>query len=248
MPGRRDRRLPLVFQRAVGHLLGPLWIPLTAGVLRFGLGYRVERMREIRRTYRRIRRDRRTPLLICANHLTMIDSAIIAWALASPWWYVVHFSTLPWNMPEWTNFASSRAVRALAYLMKCLPITRGGPREEVARTLRHFTSFLANGETGLLFPEGGRSRSGRVEMEAATYGAGRIVRTLPGCRVLCVYLRGRRQTGFSDLPVRGERFSLDLTLIEPRSTATGLRADRFIARQIVAQLAEMERRYFDGRE
>jgi hypothetical protein len=29
----------------------------------------------------------------------MIDSALIAYALGSPLWYVLNFASLPWNVP-----------------------------------------------------------------------------------------------------------------------------------------------------
>jgi hypothetical protein len=99
----------------------------------------------------------------------------------------------------------------------------------------------------LVFPEGGRSRSGRVDVEAAAYGVGRIVNALPGCRVLCVYLRGETQETFSDLPSRGERFHISVACIEPKSDRAGLRGSLDVARQITTRLAEMERSYFDGR-
>jgi len=245
--GRQPRRR-LALQRFLGWLLGPLWIPLVAAALRFGLRYRVDDLGEVRRQYRRLSQRSEGPLLLCANHLTMIDSAILAWALASPVWYLRHYSSLPWNMPERRNFAFSWPAAVLAYVMKCLPVTRGGPREEVVQTLADFVSLLGRGDVGLLFPEGGRSRTGRVEMESASYGVGRVVRALPGCRVLCVYLRGRQQEGFSRLPARGDRFHVELTLIEPRSDAPGLRAERDIARQIIGHLMGMEQRYFHGRE
>jgi hypothetical protein len=38
-----------------------------------------------------------------------------------------------------------------------------------------------------------------------------------------------------------------VALIEPKSDQRGLRGSLDVARQITAQLAEMERRYFDGR-
>ncbi len=240
-------RLALRLQRVIARLLSPVWVPIAAAVLWLA-GYRVPRCRVIRREYRRICAARRGPLLICANHLTMIDSALIASALGSPWWYLRRFSALPWNMPERRNFGASWPSRMLTYVMKCLPITRGGDRAAVTHTLQSFTYLLAHGEVGLVFPEGGRSRTGRVEPESAAYGVGRIVRELPGCQVLCVYLRGERQRTFSDLPHRGDRFSISLELITPASSASGLRADRDLARQIVAQLALMERKYFDDRQ
>ena len=60
--------------------------------------------------------------------------------------------------------------------------------------------------------------------EAVTYGVGRIVKELPGCRVLCVYLRGDGQESWSALPRKGERFRVETEVIEPKSDARGLRA------------------------
>lgn len=236
----------MLLQREVGRWLGPIWIPLVALLLRFS--YRIEGIAETRRQFRRICRETRGPLLLCANHLTMIDSAIIAWALGSPWWYITHYSALPWNLPEQRNFSATWVSRALSYLMKCLPIIRGGDRQEVARVLDDFVSLLGRGEVGLVFPEGGRSRSGRVELDSAAHGVGRIVAALPGCRVLCVYLRGDHQETYSDMPARHERFRVELDWVEPRSEARGLRRSVEIVRQIVARLAEMEQRYFSARQ
>ena len=82
----------------------------------------------------------------------------------------------------------------------------------------------------MIFPEGGRSRTGRVEPDSATYDVGRLIRSVPGCRVLCVYMRGEAQRAYSDIPARGERFRLSLCEIEPKSGHTGLRASRDVAR------------------
>src|SRR5207245_534912 len=91
----RRARLALELQRQISRLLSPLWIPGVAAVLWLALGYRVEGMERLRREFRRIRRQTRGPLLICANHLTMIDSAIVACALGSPGWYLLNFSAVP---------------------------------------------------------------------------------------------------------------------------------------------------------
>jgi len=224
-----------------------VWIPAAAFLLRFRAGYTIEAVDRARREYRRIRTERRGPLLICANHLTLIDSAIVAWALGSPGWYLAHYSSLPWNVPERRNFAATLLQRAGAYLMKCLPITRGGSRSDVARVLAEFTHVLSRGDVGLVFPEAGRSRTGRVQVDDAAPGVGRVVRSLRGCPVLCVYVRGRHQTTFTDYPVPGERFRVALSLISPTSEHGGLRGSRDISRQILSELAAMERRYFDAR-
>jgi len=237
-------RLHLGLQRGIARLLSPITPFAVAGLLRFWLRLSVENASEVRRTYAEIRSGSDAPLLICANHLTMIDSALIAWALGSPGWYLRNFSSLPWNVPERSHFASTWTRRFLAYIYKCLPIVRGGSREEIAGTLDRFTYLLRHGEVGLIYPEGGRSRSGRVDLENAAYGVGRIVRSIPGCRVLCVYLRGDRQESYSVAPARGDRLRVSMGFVEAKSDHAGLRGSRDVAQQIVARLVEMERAYF----
>lgn len=243
----RRERLALALQRTLALAVSPLTTLTVHLVVRAWLRLRVENQDEVRRAWREIWGTRHGPLLLCANHLTMIDSALIAWALAKPSWYVWHFAALPWNVPERTHFASTRPRRVLAYLFKCLPIVRGGSRNEVADTLARFTHVVSRGDAGLIFPEGGRSRSGRVEVENAAYGVGRIVRSLPGCRVLCVYLRGEQQHSYSNVPMRDDRLHISLSCIEPKSDHSGLRGSLDVARQIAGRLAEMEREYFAER-
>jgi 1-acyl-sn-glycerol-3-phosphate acyltransferase len=217
-------------------------------VMRWGFGWRIEGMRETRLEYQRLRCESRSPLLVCANHLTMLDSFLVAAALGSPAWFVLHYASLPWNTPEREHFANTWWKRALVFLVKCIPVERGGDRREVGRTLPHVTYLLARREVALIFPEGGRSRTGRVDRGALTYGVGRIVKSLPGCSVLCVYLRGDHQQSYSARPVRGERFRVAVESFEPKTERAGLTGSVEITRQILARLAEMERRYLDGRQ
>jgi 1-acyl-sn-glycerol-3-phosphate acyltransferase len=242
----RDRAA-LLLQREVGRLLSPLWIPVVVALMRFGMGWRIEGKREAREHFRRLRRSSSGGLLVCANHLTMVDSFVIAWALAPPWWYVLHFGSVVWNTPERENFARTWPMRALSYVMKCIPVSRGGDRREVGRVLARFTWLVSRGEVGLMFPEGGRSRTSRVDTQATTYGVGRIVRALPGTRVLCVYLRGSGQQTWSDLPAHGERFRMRVAELEPKSERNGLRGSLDVSRQVLGKLAEMEQEHFHAR-
>lgn len=237
-----EERSRLARQRRVGRLLSPLWVPLSVALMALGMDWRIENARATRERYRRLRAESRAPLLVCANHLTLVDSFLVAWALGSPLFYLRHYAALPWNVPEERNFAAAWWSRALVYTMKCLPIRRGADRKEAARVLARLAYLIGGGDVGLLFPEGGRSRSGRVEADAAAYGVGRLVKALPGCRVLCVYLRGAQQATWSDLPVRGERFRVRMETLEPKSDAAGLRGSLEISRQIVALLLELEAR------
>jgi 1-acyl-sn-glycerol-3-phosphate acyltransferase len=238
----------LLLQREVGRFLSPVWIPLAMGAMRWILRWRVEGAEAARREYARLRRESQAPLLVCANHLTMFDSFVIAWTLGSPLFYLRSFSSLPWNTPERRHFASTTWKRALVYVMKCVPISRGSDRRQVACTLARVRYLMATGEAALVFPEGGRSRTGRVDVSSAAYGVGRLVLGLPGCRVLCVYLRGDGQRTWSDIPRRGERFRVQLSLFEPKPEHSGPRGSLDVAQQITAHLAEMERRHLHGRE
>lgn len=232
-------RVGLTLQRQVGRALGVLWIPAAAFLLRFVMGYQVRDVGEVRRRFRQLVDDDR-PLLICANHLTMVDSALVAWALGGSWWYVFNYRRMPWNLPERENFAFNWINRFAAWVVKCIPVTRGGSREKVTHALERVRHVLSRGETALVFPEGGRSRSGRVEPESAAYGVGRLLNSVPQCRTLCVYLRGDRQETWSTAPPRGDCFSVKFELFEPRTENTGLRAARDLARQIVEKLHIME--------
>lgn len=236
-------------QREVGRLAAPLWVPFAVPVLRLWFGYRLANAKEVRRKLERIRRENPGgPMLVCANHLTMIDSLLIAWVLAPPWQYVLHWNRLPWNTPESRNFGLTPGSRIVLYLAKCIPITRGGRRDEVAAVLDRVVHLTKRGELALIFPEGGRSRSGRVEAGRAAWGVGRIASSVPGCRVLCVYLRGDAQETWSDAPARGDRIWADVECIEPKSEVRGVRRSMDYARQIVAQLAQMETEYLARRQ
>jgi 1-acyl-sn-glycerol-3-phosphate acyltransferase len=241
-PDRRDR-LGLVLQRSLGCALVPLWMPLVIATMRFGFRWHIEDAKALRRQYARLRRDG-SPLLVCANHLTLVDSFVIAWALASPMWMVRNYSSLPWNVPERSNFAASLLSRVLVYMMKCIPVVRGGDRRDIGRVLARLSWLLERGEVVLMYPEGGRSRTGRVEEDSAAYGVGRVVASVPGCRVLCVYLRGRGQDRPGDFPVRHERFQVRATVLQPSSQQRGMRRARELAAQIVRELQQLETAHF----
>jgi len=247
-----EERRELRRQRAVGWITAPLWIPLAAAAMRLVMGWRVADTAEPRALYARLRREARAPggppLLVCANHLTMVDSFVVASALGGSLFYLRDFDALPWNVPERANFTTTWWSRLGVYLMKCIPVSRGAARREVAQVLARVRTLLGEGQSVLLFPEGGRSRSGRVQVESAAWGVGRTVAEVPGCRVLCVYLRGDGQESWSDLPRRGETFRVRAELLEPKSDHGGLRASLDLARQVTAKLAELERGHFDDRQ
>ena len=87
-------------QRAVSIVMGPVWVTVTVVGMYFGYRYRIADVARVRREYRRLRAESDAPLLVCANHLTLVDSFLIAWALGSAGYWLWHPDELPWNTPE----------------------------------------------------------------------------------------------------------------------------------------------------
>ena len=240
-------RLALTIQREVGRLSCVFWITSVVFAMRVLMGYRVKDAGALRKRFRTMMRENDQPLLICANHLTMADSAVVAWALGGSWWYVFNYSRMPWNLPEYTNYASLWPSRIGAWVAKCIPIRRGGKRQDVSGVLQRVQHLLSRGETALIFPEAGRSRTGRVQFDSIAHGVGRIMKSVRDCQALCVYMRGDRQKSWSTVPARGDSFYVDFELFKPESQHSGLRGSKDLAEQIVAHLAGMERKYFARR-
>ena len=206
--------------------------------------YRVSDLSRLRAEFAALERGRRGPLLVCANHVTLIDSLIIQWALSPGWRLVVRPRWFIWNLPDRHNISATWYLRILGYLGKCVPVLREGPPEEARRTLDKVAFLLERGQSVLVFPEGGRSRVGRVDPDRVMYGVGRMLQQTPGARVLCVYARGVGQREYGDYPQPGETFFVRLSAFAPATTHQGLRADRDLATQIVGRLVEMEQEYF----
>jgi 1-acyl-sn-glycerol-3-phosphate acyltransferase len=240
-------RLALLVQREFGRLLSPLWITSVVLLMRYVYRVHIRNVEETRRRYREIIRESDQPLLICANHLTLVDSVVVTWALGSAWWYLFHFSKMPWHVPERKNFASSWYNRLFIYLMKCVPVVRGSNRQEVSLVLSRLEYLMSIGEVVFLFPEGTRSRTGRIQATSAAHGVGRIINETPGCRVLCVYMRGDHQETWGEIPVSNESFYVDISLLAPKSDLRGMRRSQDLAQQVLEHLMQMEKRYFDGR-
>lgn len=242
-----EARRALARQRRVGRLLGVVWLPLCELLIRLAFRWRIEGLADLRRQYRQLRAESGAPLLICPNHLTLLDSAVVAYALGSGGFYLRHYDALPWNVPERRNFASVWWQRALVWLMKCIPVERGGDRRAVAETLDRVLFVLERGDAVLVFPEGQRGRGARIDAGVNTYGVGRLIKSLPGCRVLCVYARGEKQQAWSALPARDQDFRVRLECFEPKTDLRGLRGSVDLTRQVLLRLADMERRHFDDR-
>lgn len=236
------------FRLNLQNFLGRLAIVLVAPFYFIGaraLGYRIRNLREIRRQCAAEFAAHKGPWIICANHLTMIDSFLLTWAIFSFGSNFTHYKRLPWNLPERRNFQSNIFLAVLCYLSKCIPVDRGGSREKMKRVLDQCTYLLRNGHAIMIFPEGGRSRTGRIDKDNFSYGVGRFIQDTEDCNVMCIYLRGDKQHKYSLIPAWGDTFYAQVEVLKPVPVAQeGLRAQREYAAQIIGRLAQMEEKYF----
>lgn len=243
---RRDR-LFLGLQYLLGHLAVVLTAPLIFLAVRLRR-YRIRDLKRLRSEVARLQKEHEGPWLICPNHLTMIDSVLISYGMASLGDHILRFRKVPWNLPERKNFQTNTFLTVLCYLAKCLPVNRGGSREELQRLLDKCRRVLDWKQSLLVFPEGGRSRTGRINRENFSYSVGRFVDENPNCRVMLVYLRGDGQETYGSMPRLDEDFTMNVEVFDPgRGEGGGLRLQREYARRIVERLAGMEDEYFAGR-
>lgn len=238
------RHIPLLIQYLLGQVSVFILCPLYFIIIRL-MGYRVRALRKIRQECAHLSKNHEGPLIICANHLTMIDSAIISYAILSLPHHLLEYRRLPWNLPERDNFQQNIILAIFCYLAKCIPINRGGNREKMKKTLNKCNAILEWNQPILIFPEGGRSRTGRVNTEGYSYGVGRFVKDYEDCKIMCLYLRGDDQHTYGFIPRFGERFTVNMEVLQPELTEeNGLRAQRYYAEQIIKKLAQMEESYF----
>lgn len=246
MMERRDR-----FHLGLQYVLGRIAVVLTAPLCFLfvrAMGYRIRDIGAIRKEVKRICREYPGPWIVCPNHLTMIDSLVVSYGMLSFADHILHFRRVLWNLPERKNFQRNPFLALLCYLVKCLPVDRGGSREELQRLMEKCARVMGWGQSLLIFPEGGRSRTALINQENFSYGVGRFLDENSDCRVMCVYLRGDGQERYGMMPRRRERFTMVVEVFDPGVVeGGGLRRQREYARRIIERLAGMEAEYFARR-
>jgi len=207
--------------------------------------YRIRNLRKLRRRCAAEFSAHKGPWIMCANHLTMIDSFLLSYASFNLVRHITHYQRLPWNLPERRNFQRNIFLAVLCYLSKCIPVDRGGSRQKMKEVLDKCIYLSRNAHTVMIFPEGGRSRTGRVDKENFSYGVGRFIQDVENCKVMCIYLRGDKQRRYGLIPAWGDKFYAQVEVFQPAPVEqTGLRAQREYAAQIINRLAQMEEEYF----
>jgi 1-acyl-sn-glycerol-3-phosphate acyltransferase len=233
----------LMVQTMVGRVVIFILAPMIFCFFKIS-GYHIRDLEKTRDECRKYFKGHQGPWLICANHLTMIDSLILAYAMMPIYQYTFRFNLIPWNVPEKKNFQRNIFSSMICYSLKCIPISRGGNRDRVKATLNKCMVLLQKHQNLMIFPEGTRSRTGYICTRDFPYGVGRLLNGVPECKVLCIYARGDHQRYHSTLPRYKEVFSVKTEVIRPVTKMKGLKAQRDISGQIIRHLFKMENNYF----
>ncbi|NRA68410.1 MAG: 1-acyl-sn-glycerol-3-phosphate acyltransferase [Pseudobacteriovorax sp.] len=212
--------------------------------------YRIRNLSETRRLARKLIEEAGDkPIIIVSNHLTLIDSWIITWSLFDIKRFVSQFKVFPWNVPEIRNFGRNIPLRLMCYLGKCVYVERQGRSKSRTLTMNKLKFLLSQGQSLCIFPEGGRSRIGRIDLDATTYGVGSLIRENPECTILATYCRGESQKEYSNFPKHGEEFQIMFEELSiPGFSCEGKRYDKEVSLYIMQKLKEMEEQYFSHRE
>ncbi len=244
------KNLGLRAQLVLSWLFTPITYGLSEFIMRFIMRYRWKDFRAVRQKFKKLIGNDKRPLIICPNHLTMIDSLLIIWAMTPFHTALSKPGLFPWNTPEKTNFAHIGPLRFVAYISKCIELVRLGTRKQTSLLMDRLQTLLSWGQSIMIFPEGARS-NGRIDGENYAYGVGKLISEARNLgqnpRVLLVYLRGRAQKGKSSIPRRGENFYLDAEIIEPSCETKGLRASRDLSTQLIRGLQSLEEQYLELR-
>lgn len=245
----RSDQFALRVQRGLAFTNAIWFAPLMAGMLRYLGRYQHQDLKRFRRKLHEIiAQNPERPVIICANHLTMIDSLLITWFLHSIPSYLRHFHWFPWNVPEISNFGRNLLTRLMCYLGKCIYVERTGSVQSRRKTFEKMRFLLDAGETLCVFPEGGRSRTGRIALDSSVYGVGELIDEFPDATILALYLRGEKQDSYSFFPKRGERFYADVEQLQLSTAFKGRRAHRDLTLQVMHALQSMEDRFYASRQ
>lgn len=191
------------------------------------------------------------PVIWAANHLTLIDSFLIYWAVF-PLSRIADTRRVPWSTPEYTNYyklggpLKSAFIRALLYGCRCIPFLRGG--EDAAseafrqRAYDKCVEILRNGGAIFVYPEAGRSRSGWFEAKRPKDFLGKMCLDVPNAKILCVYLRADTQIATTVRPPEGSVFRVKCSLIE--GARPGETNPRAISQRMFDEIARLQNEWW----
>ncbi len=229
-------------------------VPLSlfvAATARLRFGYRLADIARVRREIWERLDAHDGPVIWAANHLTLIDSFLVYWAIF-PMSRIWEDRLIPWSTPEYTNYyrlggpAKSAFIRALLYCCRCIPFLRGG--EDAAAEAWRQNAYdkcvwlLREGGSVFVYPEAGRSRSGWFDASKPKDFLGKMALDVPSAKFLCVYLRSDDQLGTTVRPPEGSTFRVCCELID--GVLPGETTPRQISRRLFESLGRLQAQWW----
>lgn len=129
---------------------------------------------------------------------------------------------------------------------KCVPVQRGGSSSQRNETMDKVSHILERGDILSIFPEGKRSRTGKLDTVDYSYAPGMILKKIANPSVLCIYMRSKNGHGPVKFPSEGDSFYFKMKLVKLDSALTGIKRARDFSGQIISHLKIMEEEYFAG--
>jgi 1-acyl-sn-glycerol-3-phosphate acyltransferase len=182
-------------------MVGPIYF-----ILRYLMGYKFKNLKECRQQYSELIRSGKG-ILLCSPHWTLADPFLNVVVVSTFWDLFTEYRRVPWNFAEMKH-SGNPIFFLIYYFLKCFPVSRGASSEERAIAYEFGRFLLSNNQVFMLFPEGRRSQGTGIDMGRPAFGLDRIVAEIPDTTVMCLYLRGSRQTKKSQLPPRGSIYDL----------------------------------------
>ncbi|PID29268.1 MAG: hypothetical protein CR982_03250 [Candidatus Cloacimonadota bacterium] len=99
------------------------------------------------------------PYIFASNHTTMFDSGFIDCLLFFKKAFA-SYDSIPYHTPEYGNFYKNRVMSYYMDRVKCLPLVRGKGIDQPSQ--RVVNEKLKSGKIVHIFPEGTRSRTGKL--------------------------------------------------------------------------------------
>jgi len=169
------------------------------------------------------------PAVLCANHLSFFDSVFMMLALDRP----VYFIGKAEYLESWVS-------RHLFPALGMIPIDRdNGTKAMMA--LDAAADVLRDGALLVVYPEGARSRDGRLHRGHS--GAARVAMTV-GCPILPVGIVGTREVQPPGARLPRPRVACSIAIGEPLDTSDGgpndrRRAARAITDELMERIADL---------
>lgn len=166
-------------QIAVSWAFFRLFAPLELLILRCAVKLRVHGKHNLQGL-------NKTPVLLVANHISLLDAWVVTAALAHKW--IWHIRWIPWTLAAKELYCSTWWKRAIFYIHRAVVVERYGDSETKKHALNNGKQLLERGQRFLVFPEGTRSRNG--SLSKLKLGAALTADQVEGCVILPVYLKG----------------------------------------------------------